>query len=414
MNITETRADFPILNKEINGRPLIYLDNAATTQKPLAVLDAERNYYLNANSNVGRSIHALSVESNRSYEKARATVQRFINARSPAEVVFTRGATDSINAIAGTFGRALVGSGDEVIVSQLEHHANLVPWQTLCREKGAQLRTVPCINGGEFDMQAFVSQLSNRTKLVSVAHVSNVLGTVLPIQDIIHECRSRDIPTVIDGAQAIAHIPVDVSALGCDFYVFSGHKMYAPMGIGVMYGREERLAKMPQYQTGGGGVMGVSFSEVTRYKPLPFRLETGTPNVGGAVALAAAIDYLTKLGRGNVSEHERALLDYARESLAKINGLRLLGTSTQASGLVSFLLEGYHAYDIGAFVDTRGIAISAGAHCAMPLLDAMNVVATARASFGLYNTTDEIDALCEAVATTPKGQWSLERPHDRF
>ncbi len=413
MDLNKTRADFPILNRKFGGVPLIYLDNAATTQKPRAVVEAESEYYLTMNSNVGRSVHALSGEANRAYEKSRAVVQQFINAASTKEVVFTRGATESLNAIANSFGKSVVQAGDEVIVSQLEHHANLVPWQVLCREQGATLRTVPCTSDGELDLDAFHATLSPKTKLVAMAHVSNVLGTVLPIAEVIAECRKRGIPTVIDGAQAVAHVPVDVTALGCDFYVFSGHKMYAPMGIGVLYGREERLAAMPQYQKGGGGVMGVSFSEVTRLKPLPFRHETGTPNVGGAVGLAAAIQYLTALGREDVLAHERSLRKYAVEKLSRLPEIKLLG-GPSACGLVSFLREGYHAHDLGAFADSKGIALSAGAHCAMPLLDELGLVATVRASFAVYNTTDEIDALCEAMASAPKGIWSLEKPCDRF
>lgn len=413
MDLNKVRADFPILSRKFGGVPLVYLDNAATTQKPRAVIEAESEYYLTMNSNVGRSVHALSAEANRCYEKARSVVQQFINAASTKEVVFTRGATEGINAIASSFGKSVVQAGDEVLVSQLEHHANLVPWQALCQEQGATLRVIPCRADGELDMHAFRQMLSARTKLVSVAHVSNVIGTVLPVAEIVSECRARGIPTVIDGAQAIAHLPVDVSALGCDFYVFSGHKMYGPMGIGVLYGREERLAAMPQYQKGGGGVMGVSFTEVTRLKPLPFRHETGTPNVGGAVGLAAAMQYLTTLGREEVYAHERDLRRYAVEQLSRLSDVRLLGGAS-ACGVVSFLREGYHAHDLGAFADTKGIALSAGAHCAMPLLDTLGLVATARASFALYNSKEEVDALCEAMAAAPKGVWSLERPCDRF
>lgn len=414
MDSNKVRADFPILARTFGGNPLVYLDNAATTHKPRSVVQAQSDFYLNSNSNVGRSVHALSGEANRAYEKARTTVQKFINARALSEIVFTRGATESINFIASTFGKLAVGEGDEVLVSQLEHHSNLVPWQALCREQRATLKTVPCASGGTFDMTAFKALLSERTKLVSVAHVSNVLGTVLPIADIIKECQLRGIPTVVDGAQAIAHEPVDVTALGCDFYVFSGHKMYAPMGIGVLYGKEERLTAMPQYQRGGGGVMGVSFSDVTKYRPLPFRLESGTPNVAGAVGLGAAIEYLTELGRETIWSHERELRRYAVERLSRIAGLRFVGTAERSSGLVSFMLDGYHAHDIGAFADSRGIAISAGAHCAMPLLDALGIVATARVSFGVYNTQKDVDALYDAVSATPKGHWSLERPNDRY
>jgi cysteine desulfurase/selenocysteine lyase len=414
MNMEKVRADFPILKRKVTGGSLVYLDNAATTQKPLSVIDAERDYYLGYNSNVGRSVHALSAEANKAYEGARAAVQRFIGAGSTREVVFTRGATESINAIAMTFGRQVVSAGDEVIVSQLEHHSNLIPWQTLCAQQGAILKTVPCTARGGFDFDAFLSLLSSKTKLVSVAHVSNVLGTVLPVVEIVRECKQRAIPTVVDGAQAVAHLPVDVKALDCDFYVFSGHKMYAPMGIGVLYGKEERLQTMPQFMTGGGGVMGVTFSEVTRCKPLPFRLESGTPNVGGAIGLGAAIEYLTALGREDIWAHGQTLRRYAMDKLSAIAGVRLVGEAPVACGLVSFMVDGYHAHDIGAFADSRGIAISAGAHCAMPLLDALGIVATARASFGLYNTQADIDALCDAVAATPKGHWSLEKPRDRF
>jgi cysteine desulfurase / selenocysteine lyase len=414
MDLNKVRADFPILNRRFGGVPLVYLDNAATTQKPRQVVDAQSEFYLNSNANVGRSVHALSAEANRAYEKARATVQRFINAASTRELVFTRGATESLNAIAATFGKATVQAGSEVIVSQMEHHANLVPWSTLCQEQGAILKTVPVGADGEFDFDAFKSLLSAKTALVSMAHVSNVLGTILPVAQIVEECRARGIATVIDGAQAVAHVPVDVTALGCDFYVFSGHKMYAPMGIGVLYAREERLAAMPQYLKGGGGVMGVSFAGVTKYKPLPFKHETGTPNVAGAVALGAAIDYLDALGRENVWSHGRELRKYAVERISQLEGVQLVGSRSNGCGLVSFMRDGYHAHDLGAFADSKGIAISAGAHCAMPLLDALNIVTTARASFGVYNTKEEVDSLCKAVAEAPKGMWSLEKPCDRY
>jgi cysteine desulfurase / selenocysteine lyase len=414
MDVQKIRADFPILSRKIGENPLVFLDNAATTQKPRKVIDAESNHYLTVNANVGRSVHALSSEANQAFERSRSIIQKFINAASSKECLFTRGATESINAIAATFGKSVVQSGDEVVVSQMEHHANLLPWQALCKEQGAVLRTVPVGADGEFKLSAFEALLSKRTKLVSVAHVSNVLGTVLPIAEIIQVCQSRGIPTVIDGAQAIAHEPVDVSALGCDFYVFSGHKMYAPMGIGVLYGKEERLNAMESYQKGGGGVMGVTFAEVTRYKPLPFRLEPGTPNVGGAVGLGAAIEYLNGIGREEIWGYERRLRKYAVDRLCSIDGVKLVGNAANASGLISFVREGYHAYDIGAFADSRGIALSAGAHCAMPLLDSLKLVATVRASFALYNTNDEVDALCEAVAAAPKGVWSLEKPCDRF
>jgi cysteine desulfurase/selenocysteine lyase len=409
------RREFPILQRQLNGSPLVYLDNGATTQKPQAVIDAISTYYARSNSNVGRSVHGLSAEANGLYEGGRARVAKFVNARQHSEIVFTKSATESINFVAGTIGRERVEPGDEVIVTELEHHANLVPWQALCQERGAILKVAPIRSeSGEIDVPALVELLTARTKIVAVAHVSNVLGTVTPVRSIVEECRRRGILSVVDGAQAVAHEPVDVQELGCDFYCFSGHKMYAPMGIGVLYGRAELFEGLGPFLKGGGGVMGVAYDRVLRYKPAPFRFETGTPNVEGVVGLTAAIEFLERLGRAEVAAYERRLLDLAVERLEAIDGLRLIGSTKARSAILSFVREGFHAFDIGEAANKAGIALSTGAHCANPLLDKLGLVATVRVAIAPYNTAEEIELLAEVVAGTPKGIWSLERPNARF
>ncbi len=356
------RREFPILQRQLNGSPLIYLDNAATTQKPQAVIDAISLYYVRSNSNVGRSAHGLSAEANALYEGGRACVAKFINARESREIVFTKSATESINFVAGTIGRARVEPGDEVIVTELEHHANLVPWQALCDERGATLKVAPVTpESGEIDLRAFVELLSPRTKLAAFAHVSNVLGTIAPMRAIVEECRTRGILSVVDGAQAIAHEPVDVQRLGCDFYCFSGHKMYAPMGIGVLYGRAELLEAMSPFLK-DGGAMDVAYDRVLRYSPVPFRFESGTPNVEGVAGLSAAIEFLERVGREEVAVHERSVLDLAAKRLEAIDGLRLIGSPKTRSAVLSFVRDGFHAFDIGDAANKAGIALGTGAH----------------------------------------------------
>lgn len=414
LDVTEVREDFPIFSRQMNGVPLVYLDNGATTHKPRAVLDAITGFYSQHNSNVGRSMHGLSAEANTAYERARGTVARFIHAQHLSEVVFTKSTTESINMVAASLGETLLRPGDEVLLTEVEHHANLIPWQAICRRVGARLRFAPVDERGNVDAEAVIASMNERTKIASMAHVSNVLGTVLDLSPILAECRRREIVSVVDGAQAIAHEPVNVQALGCDFYAFSGHKIYGPMGIGVLYGRQERLEMLTPWLRGGGGVTAVTFEDVVSYKPLPYRLETGTPNVGGAVGLAAAIEYLSALDLSRVHAHEREVLEYACETLPQIDGVRLIGPPRRRSAILSFTRENFHAYDLGARASACGVALSAGAHCAMPLLDKMNLVATVRIALAVYNSREDIDVLSESMATAERGVWSLERPLARF
>lgn len=408
------RSDFEILNRQFNGRPLTFLDNAATTQKPRSVVEAIVKYYSMFNSNVGRGVYTLSMEANGAYEQARVAVQKYMNAARSHEIVFTKGTTESINVVATTFAAPRVGPGDEIVVSALEHHANLIPWQMVCREKGAKLRIVPLNARSEVELEALQAQLSDKTKLVAIGHVSNVLGTVTPVKEIIQACHARGIPVLIDGAQAIAHGTVDVQALDCDFYCFSSHKAYGPMGIGVLYGKEKWLETMEPYQTGGGIASDVDFERPKVFRPLPYKLEAGTPNVEGALGLEAALHYISELGRDAIVEHENQLLSYATEKLQSIPDLQIVGTARHKSGIVSFNREGYHPYDIGNRANEFGIALRTGVHCAIPLVDSLGIVGTVRASFAVYNSKADVDLLCEAVASATKGVWSLERANIRF
>lgn len=408
------RSDFEILNRRFNGHPLTFLDNAATTQKPRSVVQAIVSYYSTLNCNVGRGVYALSMEANAAYEQARGAVQKYINAAGSHEIIFTKGTTESINVVATSFAERLVGPGDEIVVSALEHHANLIPWQVVCRDKGAKLRIVPLNARGEVALEALTAQLSDRTKLVAIAHVSNVLGTVTPVKEIIQVCHQREIPVLIDGAQAIAHGTVDVQALDCDFYCFSSHKAYGPMGIGVLYGKEQWLETMHPYQTGGGIASDVDYEQPKVLRPLPYKLEAGTPNVEGALGLEAALRYISELGREAIVEHENQLMSYATEKLQSIPDLKIVGTARNKSSILSFNREGYHPYDIGNRANEFGIALRTGVHCAIPLVDLLGLVGTVRASFAIYNTKADVDLLCEAVASTVKGVWSLERANIRF
>ncbi len=390
------RADFPVLARRINGHPLVYLDNAASSQQPASVIDAVADYGSSHHANVHRGVHTLSQEATALYEGARARVRSFIGARSPTEIVFVRGTTEAINLVAQSQARPRLLPGDEILVTWLEHHSNIVPWQIVAAQTGAVLRAVPIDGRGVVDADGYRSMLGPRTRVVALAHVSNALGTVLPIAGMIAAARERGITTVVDGAQAVPHLAVDVQALDCDFYAFSAHKMYGPTGIGVLYARESVLAAMPPWQGGGDMILTVSFSGST-WNHLPHRFEAGTPNVGGAVGLAAAIAYLESVGLAGIARHEHALLAEATAALARIPGLTLIGTAPDKTSLVSFAVDGVHPHDLGTVLDSRGIAVRTGHHCAMPVMEHFGVAATTRASFGLYNTSDEIEALCGSV-----------------
>ena len=392
------RQDFPLLRRRVHGKPLVYLDSAATTQKPQVVIDRMTQYYAEENANVHRGVHWLSERATEAYEGARAAVGRLLNARQAEEIVFVRGATEAINLVAQTYGRSHVTSGDEVVISAMEHHSNIVPWQILCEQQGARLRIIPITDAGELDLDAYAALLTERTRIVSVVHVSNVLGTVNPVERIARIAHQRGIPVLVDGAQAVAHTTVDVQALGCDFYAFSGHKMFGPTGIGVLYGTSALLESMPPYQSGGDMIRSVSF-ERTLYNVPPYRFEAGTPHVAGAVGLAAAIGYLTGIGLERIARFERELLEYATDALARLPGVRVIGTAAEKAGVLSFTLDGVHPHDIGTMLDREGVAIRTGHHCCQPLMDRLGLPATARASLALYNTREDIDALVTALHT---------------
>jgi cysteine desulfurase/selenocysteine lyase len=398
LDVAAVREDFPILRERVHGRRLVYLDNAATTQKPQAVIDRLVRYYTHENANIHRGVHTLSERATDSYDDARRTVAAFLNAAAPHEVVFVRGATEAINMVAAAWGRANVRAGDEILISEMEHHSNIVPWQMLCEEKGARLRIIPITDEGELRLDECERLLTGRTRLVAVSHVSNALGTINPVAEIVRMAHARGIAVLVDGAQAVAHMRVDVQAIGCDFYVFSGHKMLGPTGIGVLYGRADRLAGMPPYQGGGDMIRSVTF-EKTTYGDPPSRFEAGTPDIAGAVGLAAAIEYLAATGLERVAAHEHALLAYGTEALSAVPGLRFTGTARQKAGILAFVLDGAHPHDIGTILDRRGVAIRAGHHCCQPLMARMGVPATARASLALYNTREDIDALVDALRT---------------
>ena len=395
-DVQRIRADFPILRQSVRGRPLVYLDNAATTQKPQAVIDALRRTYSEENANIHRGVHFLSQIATAAFEDARRAVQRFLGAADQREIVFVRGTTEAINLVAQTFGRQHVGAGDEIVISEMEHHSNIVPWQMLCETQGARLRIIPVTDAGDLDLEVYTRLLGPRTKLVSVAHVSNALGTVNPVRDIIEIAHRAGVPVVIDGAQAVAHMPVDVQALGCDFYAFSGHKVFGPTGIGALYGRLPLLEAMPPYQGGGDMIQSVTF-EKTTYNEAPHKFEAGTPNISGAVGLGAAIDYLRRIDLVSMSHYEHGLLQYATDALAGIDGLRIVGTAREKSSVISFVMDSAHPHDIGTILDREGVAIRTGHHCAQPLMHRYGVAATARASFALYNTRDEVDTLVGAI-----------------
>lgn len=394
--IEDVRKDFPILSKTIYNKPLVYLDNAATTQKPLSVIEAMNNEYLNVNSNVHRGVHWLSQQATELHENARETLRKFINAKSTNEIIFTRGTTESINLVASSFVEGFMNAGDEVIVSEMEHHSNIVPWQLQMARKGIALKVAPIDDEGNLDMEAFKKLFSERTKLVSIAHVSNVLGTVNPIDEIIQFAHSQGVPVLVDGAQSAPHFAIDVQAMDCDFFALSGHKIYGPTGIGVLYGKEEWLDRMPPYQGGGEMIETVSFDKVTFEKP-PLKFEAGTPDYVATHGLATAVDYLLDLGMDNIQKHEAMLTKYAMEQLATIKDIRFIGTPRQKDAVVSFLVGDIHPFDLGTLLDRLGIALRTGHHCAQPLMQRLGIQGTVRASFGLYNTKEEIDVLVKGI-----------------
>ena len=395
-DVDKVRADFPILRTKVHGRPLVYLDNAATSQKPRAVIDAIVRYYENDNANIHRGVHYLSQLATEEFEAARKTVQQFLHSARPREIIFTRGTTEAINLVAQTYGRAHVGAGDEVLITAAEHHSNIVPWQLLCDEKRAKLRVAPINDKGELILDEFGRLLGPKTKIVSLGHVSNALGSVNPIEQVVKMAHAKNIPVLVDGAQAVPRMPVNVQELDCDFYVFSGHKAYGPTGIGVLYGKQVLLEAMPPYQGGGDMISSVTF-EKTTYNKVPHKFEAGTPDMSGAVGLRAAIEYLENLGMENIAAYEHELLSYATEVVSAIPGVRLIGTAAEKTGVLSFVMEGVHPHDIGTILDQEGIAIRTGHHCAQPVMERFGVDATARASFGLYNTKEEIDALVRGI-----------------
>jgi len=399
LDVQKVRADFPILQRTVHGKPLVYLDTAASAQRPLAVLDAIDSFYRNHNANIHRGVHTLSQEATHDYEQARTKIAGFINATSDQEIIFTRGTTESINLVAHSFVRPRLQPGDEILISWMEHHSNIVPWQLLCEETGAVLKVVPMNQRGELELDALKQMLNERVKLLAIVHVSNALGTINPVAEICALARQQGIPVLVDGAQAMPHQEVDVQAIGCDFFCFSGHKMYGPTGIGCLWGRYEHLQAMRPYQGGGEMIRHVTF-EKSEYNDAPGKFEAGTPNIAGAIGLGAAVDYLQGLGMQNVASWEAQLLSYGTEKLSQIEGFRMIGTAEHKAGVMSFVLGDIHANDIGTLVDLHGVAIRTGHHCAMPVVQFFGLPATARASLGIYNTFEDIDILAQALEET--------------
>jgi cysteine desulfurase / selenocysteine lyase len=395
-DVERVRADFPILEQKVHGKPLVYFDNAATSQKPRAVIDAISRYYEGTNANIHRAVHHLSEQATEEYEAARKTAQNFINAPSLSEIIFVRGTTEGINLVAQTFGRANIHSGDEVVVTDMEHHSDIVPWQLLCEDRGAKLRVVPINDRGELILDEYAKLLGPKTKLVCVTHVSNALGTINPVRQIVEMAHSHGIPVLVDGAQAVPHLKVDVQALDCDFYSFSGHKVYGPTGIGVLYGKKALLEAMPPYQGGGDMILSVTF-EKTTYNRLPYKFEAGTPDIAGVIGLGAALEYVGGLGIENIGAYEHDLLEYATAAVSSIPGLKIIGTAREKAGVLSFTLENIHPHDIGTILDREGIAIRTGHHCSQPVMKRFGVDSTARASFAMYNTKQEVDALVRGI-----------------
>ena len=395
-DVEKIREDFPILHQEVNGKPLVYLDNAATSQKPKSVIDSIEKYYRGYNSNIHRGVHTLSENATEAYESARIKVRDLINANSTKEVVFVRGATEAINLVAQSFGRNTLGSEDEIIITELEHHANIVPWQLLSQQTGAKLKYVPINDNGELVESEYQKLLNEKTRIVAVGHISKALGTINPIENMINLAHEYGAKVLIDGAQATSHTSVDVKKLDCDFYVFSGHKLFGPTGIGVLYGKEDLLEKMPPYQGGGDMIKMVTMKE-TQYNELPHKFEAGTPNISGVIGLGAAIDYVNKIGLENIGNHEKQLLDYANQMASEITGLKFIGTAKNKTSILSFTLDGIHPHDVGTILNNEGIAIRTGHHCAMPVMEYFQIPATSRASFSFYNTHAEVDVLIEGI-----------------
>lgn len=395
-DVEKYRKDFPVLREKMHGKPLVYLDSAATTQKPQVVIDTVSRYYSRENANIHRGIYFLSEQATDAYEVARAKVRRFINAAFPQEIVFVRGATEAINLVAQTFGPTFIKKDDEILISAMEHHSNIVPWQILAGQTGAKLRIAPMNDQGELLFEEYLKLLGPKTKLVSITQVSNALGTINPIKEIVKAAHERDIPVLVDGAQAVPHMPVDMQELGADFYAFSGHKLFGPTGIGVLYGRRDWLERLPPYQGGGDMISSVTF-EKTIYNKIPYKFEAGTPHIEGVIGLGAAIDYLTAIGMKNIQDYEHDLLQYGTKALLEIKGLRLIGTAKEKASVLSFVLDDIHPHDVGTILDRNGVAIRAGHHCAMPIMDRFKVPATARASLAFYNTREDIDALMKAL-----------------
>jgi cysteine desulfurase/selenocysteine lyase len=401
LDVEKIRKDFPILSRKVNSKPLIYFDNGATTQKPKQVINAIVKYYSEQNANIHRGVHTLSQEITSAYENARVTIQKHINAKHSHEIIFTRGTTESINLVATAFGKKIVQVGDEIIVSEMEHHSNILPWQQLCEEKSAMLKVIPINDEGELKLDEYKKLLSAKTKLVAITHVSNTLGTINPVKEIISLAHQKNIPVLVDGAQAIPHMKVDVQNLDCDFYCFSGHKVYAPTGVGILYGKEEWLRKLPNYQVGGGTIKTVSFTK-TEYADIPLRFEAGTPNIEGGIGLQSAIDYINSIGLEKISVYEHELLEYATEKLSAVEGLKIIGTAKNKASVISFVLDGIHPYDAGVILDQLGIAVRTGHHCTQPIVEHFNCVGTVRVSLSFYNTKEEIDELIREIERAKK------------
>ncbi|HEY5702763.1 MAG TPA: cysteine desulfurase [Gammaproteobacteria bacterium] len=396
IDVNAIRADFPVLDQKVNGKPLVYLDNAATTQKPRQVIDTIDEYYRRYNSNIHRGVHSLSEKATAAYEAARETVRDFINAPATREIIFVRGATEGINLVAQSYGMTNLKAGDEIIISEMEHHSNIVPWQLLCERTGAVLRVIPINDDGDLKLESYQSLLGPKTKLVSIVHISNALGTINPVKQIVDLAHEHDALVLVDGAQATAHTGIDVQALDCDFYVFSGHKMFGPTGIGVLYGKTDLLNAMPPYQSGGDMIKMVTL-EKTLFNELPYKFEAGTPHIAGVIGMGAAINYIKSIGLDNIAAYEHDLLDYAAAAVSDIKGLKLVGTAKKKTSILSFTLGNIHAHDIGTILDHEGIAVRAGHHCAMPVMERFGIPATARASFALYNSRGEVDTLVKAL-----------------
>lgn len=395
-DIEKIRNDFPILSQQVYGKPLVYFDNAATTQKPIVVIKALSEYYKKFNANVHRGAHLLSNKASKAFEDVRIQIQRFINAEHSHEIIFTRGATEAINLVASSYGSKFIAKGDEIIISEIEHHSNIVPWQMLCEKTDAKLRIIPVLDDGSLDFEAYLKLLNKKTKIVAITHISNTLGTIVPVKKYIDAAHELNIPVMLDGAQASAHIEIDVKELGCDFYCFSGHKTYGPMGIGVLYGREDLLKAMPPYQGGGEMIREVSFSKTT-YNDLPFKFEAGTPNVGDAIGLGKAIDYIQQLGLPFIAGREKKLLDYLNGQLSSISRIKIIGTAPEKTSIVSFLIDKIHPYDAGLIIDRFAVAVRTGNHCTQPIMDRFAIPGTIRASLAFYNTEEEIDVLIAAI-----------------